>query len=299
MLGNPVLAAAMVSVSVPLAWWALSRPVRLGVDPARSLRNGGQPHDVRDLELARSAGDRVLTPVVDHLLGVARRLTPSGAADRVETRIAAAGLAWSLDRYYSLKLLLLAVGGVLGVVHLAASPGILSLLLAIGVAAAGWFGPDVVLHDRASHRRDTIRRELPDTIDQVTIAVEAGLGFEAALVRVAGNGTGELAAELTRALQDVQLGVPRTEALGRLATRTGLPEMHRLVAAIQQSERYGVPIVNILRVQAADLRERRRQRAEETAMKIPVKVVLPLVFCILPTLFIVVLGPALARFISD
>ncbi len=126
----------------------------------------------------------------------------------------------------------------------------------------------------------------------MTVGVEAGLGFDAAMAHAARNGRGLFAAELMRTLQDIQIGLSRDAALDRLLARTDVADLRHVVFAIRQSERYGLPIANILRVQSAELREKRGAKAEERAMRIPVKIVFPLVFCILPSLFIVVLGPA-------
>ncbi len=153
-------------------------------------------------------------------------------------------------------------------------------------------GPDTVLARKARDRQLAISNQLPDTLDQLTICVEAGLGFDAALARTARTGRGPLAQELARLLQDLRVGVPRVEALKAMLERTDVPELRQFVHVIIQAESYGVPISKVLRTQAAEQREKRRFRAEERAMKLPVKVIFPMVFCILPTLFIVVLAPA-------
>jgi tight adherence protein C len=159
----------------------------------------------------------------------------------------------------------------------------------------GFFIPDVLLDRMGRQRQQTIERELPDVLDQITICVEAGLGFEAAMARAASTGDGPLAGELAHTLQDISLGMPRPSALGQILDRTDVPDLRHFVLAIGQAERHGVPIAQVLRVQAAEQREKRRQRAEERALKIPVKIVVPLICCILPSLFVVLLGPAAIR----
>jgi len=165
--------------------------------------------------------------------------------------------------------------------------------------AAGWFlgylAPDVILYGRGADRQQQILRELPDTLDQLTISVEAGLGFDAALQRVAASGTGPLAEELTRVLSEIKVGVPRGESLKKLLTRTSVHELRHFILALQQAEQFGLPVARVLRIQSGELRMKRRQRAEEAAMKIPVKIVFPLVVCIFPSLFVVLLGPAMIR----
>ena len=126
----------------------------------------------------------------------------------------------------------------------------------------------------------------------MTIAVEAGLGFESAMARAGSNGKGPLAEELVRTLQDIAVGQPRREAYLALAERTGVADLRRFIRAVVQADAYGISIADVLRTQAQEMRLKRRQRAEEKAMQIPVKVIFPLMLCILPTLFIVLLGPA-------
>jgi tight adherence protein C len=152
--------------------------------------------------------------------------------------------------------------------------------------------PDAVLWGRGEERQKTIGRELPDALDQMTIAVTAGLGFEAALSRVAANGKGPLADEFSRTLSDVAAGRPRREAYDALVRRTKVVELRRFVSAMNQADAYGIAIADVLRVQADEMRVKRRQRAKEQAMKVPVKVTFPLMACFLPALLLVVVGPA-------
>jgi len=169
------------------------------------------------------------------------------------------------------------------------------LLLWVALIASGYFAPDLILHSRGQERQKRIDLELPNVLDQVTIAVEAGLGFEAALARTTRVGSGPLAAELTRTLQEIQFGTARGQAMRHLADRVDSPEVRHFVTAIVQAESYGISVADILRTQAAEQRLKRRQRAEEHAMKVPVKMVIPLILCILPALFVVVLGPAIVQ----
>jgi tight adherence protein C len=172
------------------------------------------------------------------------------------------------------------------------------LLFAVAVVVLAWFVPDLLLLSRGQKRREEIQRALPDTLDQMTIAVEAGLGFEAAMAHVARNGTGALAEELIRTLQDIQVGQPRREAYRALAERSPEPDLRRFLRAVIQAEQHGVSVARVLTTQAQEMRVKRRQRAEEKAMKIPVKVVFPLILTILPVLIIVVIGPGVINIID-
>jgi tight adherence protein C len=295
-----LLGAALVATAAPVAWWSVSGT--RSASAAHALQRGFGPNpDLRAATLERSAVDRALAPIASAFAARARRITPAGMLSALEHRLAAAGMLgrWSIERVLSLKLALACVAGIIGALRFVASPNAMSVLFALFIVSLGWFGPDVILHGRADDRRKTVQRELPDVMDQITIAVEAGLGFEAAVARVAAHSKGVLCDELSRTLQDIQLGVPRAEALDGLATRCDLAELRHFVTAVRQAERYGVPIANVLRIQSNELRDKRRQRAEEHAMKIPVKVLFPLVFCILPTMFIVIIGPGAIKIIES
>ena len=223
-----------------------------------------------------------------------RRLTPPKVASRLERLLGRAGRpsAWPLERLLAGKLLLAAGAATLSLLLVAAAPGALTVVLGIVVTAVAYFLPELLLYSRGQERSTAIGLELADTLDQMTIAVEAGLGFEAAMARAGKTGTGPLAEELVRTLQDMQMGLSRREAYDRLAVRTDVQDLRRFVRAVVQADTYGIAIADVLRTQADEMRKKRRQRAEEKAMKIPVKVIFPLMLCILPVLFIVLLGPA-------
>ena len=210
----------------------------------------------------------------------------------IERRLELGGGSWSVERLLLVKLGLgagLFAGGLSWASYIGSAIG---PVVALGGGLVGYLGPDTVLARRARTRQLKISNELPDMLDQLTICVESGLGFDAALARISRSGHGPLSMELTRLLQDLRIGVPRADALGQLLERTDVPELRQFVHAVLQADTFGVPISRVLRSQAVEQREKRRFRAEERAMKLPVKVIFPLVFCILPVVFIVVLGPA-------
>jgi tight adherence protein C len=225
---------------------------------------------------------------------LASRFTPQRFVARLDRQLSLAGRppAWPLRRLVGAKLVLAAVGVSVGLLLVSSAPSARTVSLACGVAVLAYFVPDLLVYSRGTERQAAIALELPDTLDQMTIAVEAGLGFDAAMSRTGQNGKGPLAAELVRTLQDMQLGMSRREAYSALAARTSAPDLRRFVNAILQADKYGISISAVLRSQAGEMRVRRRQRAEEKAMQIPVKVLFPLMVCIMPVLFIVLLGPA-------
>lgn len=290
-----IIAAIAVAASLPLLVWSVATAA-----PRRtsSLRDKGASQDLRQVMLRSSATDRALTPTIHSLARRARRLSPAGMIDALDKRLALAGrpAAWPLEKVLAAKFVLGVALFVVGLLYFLAGPSPLRLLAWAALALIGYFGPDLQLAGKGKQRQATLQRALPDLLDQMTICVEAGLGFEAAMARAGRSGRGPLADELVRTLQEMQVGVARGRALRNLADRNDVSDLRYFVTAIAQAESYGIPVADVLRTQAAELRTKRRQRAEEHAMKIPVKIVFPLVFCILPSLFIVILGPAAIRF---
>jgi tight adherence protein C len=292
-----IIAAAAVALSIPVLWWALATArTAARASVSREVLAGPQSTttDLRQALLERSAQERAVKPLFSGLIGVARRLTPVSWVEALEQRISLAGRpsAWPIERVLVVKVLLGIVFFLLGFMLFADQRTFGWLLIWAGMSALGYFAPDLLLHSQAQKRQDTLGKELPDTLDQMTIAVEAGLGFESAMARAGQTGDGPLAEELVRTLQEIQVGVPRGRALRNLADRTDQADLRHFVLAVIQAESYGIPVADVLRTQAKEQRVKRRQRAEEHAMKIPVKIVFPVLLCILPTLFIVILGPA-------
>jgi tight adherence protein C len=292
-----VLAAAAVASAGPLAWWAVSG-ARANTARVRENLGAGLEYitDMRRAVLQQSAQERVVRPAAAALARRARRITPAGMVDTLERRIALAGCAhnWPVDRVLALKLLAGGGGALVGLFVFVANSSLASIVFGALVTSVGWFGPDVAMTRRAEDRQRRIEHSLPDALDQITVCVESGLSFEAAVARVA-DGHGPLADELARVLQDIQIGMPRGRALEGLLERTDVADLRAFVHAFTHAERFGIPIAHVLRAQAEEMRDKRRQRAEERAMKIPVKLVFPLVLCILPALFVVVAGPAAVR----
>jgi tight adherence protein C len=227
------------------------------------------------------------------LRAMALWMSPAGFAVKLQHRLDVAGNPdrWNPDRILAAKGLGLVVLAALGMLIGASSPLLFTVCAAVG-GAAGFFLPDLLLYNAGLKRQTLIRAQLPDAMDMLTVCVEAGLGFDAALAQVARSGSGALAAELARALQEMQIGKSRTEALRSLADRTTVPELRSFVSALVQAGEMGISVAGVLREQAREMRLRRRQWAEEQAQKVPVKILFPLMFCLFPALFVVILGPA-------
>lgn len=226
------------------------------------------------------------------LRSLALRLSPTGVASRLQRRLDLAGNppTWTPDRILALKGVGLLLGALLGGLIGFRSVGWLVLGLVAG-AAFGFFLPDLLLLNAGQKRQEKIRRALPDALDMLTVCVEAGLGFDAALAQVARNTNGPLAQECARVLQEMQIGKSRNQALRALTERTTVSELRSFVSALAQAGELGVPIASVLREQAREMRLRRRQRAEEQAQKVPVKILFPLIACLFPAMFVVIIGP--------
>ncbi len=259
--------------------------------------------NLRERELSRSFVDRIVTPVMDGLRRVMRRVTPLGMNDRIEERLALAGNPprWDVERVVAFKIVGAVAAVVLGgLTWLSgdASP-VRVVVTSVLFALLAFIAPDVILGGMATRRREEIRKALPDTMDLLTISVEAGIGFDGALTQVVQKVPGQLSAEIARMLQEIQLGESRVESFKNLASRTKVEELDSFVLAMIQADVFGVSVSKVLRAQAGELRTRRRQRAERRAMQIPVKILFPTIFCVLPALLIVILGPALIRIAGD
>ena len=224
---------------------------------------------------------------------LAMRLSPAGIGATLQRRLDLAGnpSGWTPDRILAAKGLGLFILGGLGALYGLRTIGLLIVGGAVA-ATAGFFLPDLLLYNAGVKRQDKIQRALPDALDLLTVCVEAGLGFDAALAQVARNTRGPLAAEFSRVLQEIQIGKSRSQALRAMTDRTTVPELRSFVSALVQAGELGITIADVLREQAKEMRLRRRQRAEEKAQKVPVKILFPLVFCLFPSMFIVILGPA-------
>lgn len=247
-------------------------------------------------ELDAPFTDRVLFPLLSRLQGIGRRMTPADASDRIRAKLERAGnpSGWTTERVSAGKVVGFASALLVALMLslLIGLPFFGTMVLVMAAAVAGYMAPDMYLYQRAYERADKLQRALPDAIDLLTISVESGLGFDAAVQQVARNTDGPLSEEFARVLQEMQIGRGRSDALRSLADRTNLPDIRAFVSAMVQADAFGIPVGQVLRVQSSEIRVKKRQWAEEMAQKVPVKILVPMIFCILPCLFIAVLGPA-------
>lgn len=257
---------------------------------------GYELDNLREREMLNPLTERVLAPAGQALISAGRRFTPAGYVDSTRRKLTSAGKpsADALDRFLAIRVVTAALAPASLIAIVAFSPlGTRENLLIGGfVALLCALGPDAQLNRDVEARQRRIRVMLPDILDLLTISVEAGLGFEQALDRVVTTVPGPLSDEFNRMLGEIRAGAARADALRSLDDRTNVAELRSFVLAILQADTFGVSIGRVLRAQAEEMRVKRRQLAQEEAQKAPVKMLIPMVFCIFPALFVIVLGPA-------
>jgi tight adherence protein C len=302
MLALPIIA---VFVALALGVYAVLEQADERATIRGSLRRlqGYELDNQRDRVLAEPVRDRVLLPVVGRLVNLGKVFTPADYVNKVRHRMTVAGKPTQeqLDRFLAIRVVTIALIPVwffvsFFVVHLGRTNSLLVFAL---LSLASVLGPDAILNRRMAERQQEIRVKLPDILDLLTISVEAGLGFEQALDRTVGAVPGPLSDEFARMLGEVRAGARRADAMRALDERTDVSEVRSFVLAILQADTFGVSIGRVLRSQADEMRVRRRQLAQERAQKAPVKMLIPMVFCVFPALFVVVIGPAVLSFMKN
>ncbi len=294
----PIIIAAAASGAVLLIAFAIasgrsSDPVQARLSQLGTM----QAKSLEELELQQPFTERTLRPLALRLSGVSRRFTSASFADSTEKRLAQAGSPGDLrvQEWLGIKVIGAIVGAIAFflVAWLALRLGVLPAILLGGIGLAiGYMAPEWWLGGRVKSRQKMIILQLPDVLDLLTISVRAGLGFDAALGKVVEKMKGPLPDEYRRALAEVRMGKSRRDALRDIIPRTDVPALTNFISAVIQAESLGVSISKVLQVQSEQMRIERRQRAEEMAQKAPIKMLFPLVGCIFPTLFLVILGPA-------
>lgn len=292
-----IIGSLMIVGAIYLVWWSISgESENVGSD---RLGADGTP-DMRQLELSKSASERTLQPFIDHLGESLRRFTPRGRLASLEAKIVRAGNppGWTVNRLVAAKVSASVLLGGLLLTKFLTDPSFLVFVFMLLFFAFGYIIPDGIIDRRGSERILSIQRDLSDTIDQLTMMVQAGLGLDAAIARLARSGNGPLAEEFSKVIRDMRVGASRGVALNNLANRVDIPELRSFVAALAQADLLGIAVSETLEIQAGEARAKRRQTAEEEAMKLPVKILFPMVVCNFPVLFIVLIGPNILR-ISD
>jgi tight adherence protein C len=286
-VGAAAIAAAMVML---LFVFTLGSGTTTGV--ARSLAMIEER--VSSKEVGRSelaANDRLVIPFFGSLKRLALRLSPSGTAQRLSRLLDLAGnpANMTVEKLFGFKGAGVLLGGFLGLLF--GGLTIKGMFFGALGATAGFMLPDLLLMNTGAKRQEVLRRGLADALDMLTVCVEAGQGFDGAILQVAKSVEGPVAGEFARVLAEIQIGKSRGAAFSSLSARTKVPEIRTFVSALVQADRLGLPIGSVLREQSVQMRLIRRQRAEEKAQKVPVKILFPMLLCIFPALFIVIIGP--------
>jgi tight adherence protein C len=302
MMLSPLLLIAVVSVALALATLVIAATAGSGeaTGVARSLALIERTVDRQEVGKSElPALERLGLPLLNGMKAVGYRLSPHGTADKMTRRLDLAGnpAGWTAERIMGAKGIALVLGGLLGLL-LGGGLSIRGLLAGAAGAALLFFLPDLLLMNLGMKRQEDLRRGLADALDMLTVCVEAGQGFDAALMQVARSADGPIAGEFARVLSEIQIGKSRGDAFSSLSARTTVPEAKNFVSALVQADRLGLPIGNVLREQSNQMRLVRRQRAEEKAQKVPVKILFPMLLCIFPALFIVIIGPGAIRMVE-
>lgn len=259
------------------------------------------PIGIRELEMSRSLKDRIIRPLLKQLVGLGSAFTPSKNLQKLTDDLNRAGMGdnWQVTDFVGLRFL---CGVILGIAvfvgTVVSNPVSSSFAFAIAGFAVGLYLPNFWLKSRVRKRQKAIMLALADSLDLMSICVDAGLGFEAAIQKVSQESEGPLSEELRRVISEIRVGVPRSEALRHLSNRTDVPDVSNFVAVLIQADSLGITIRDVLQTQSEQMRIRRRQRAEEAARKAPLKMLFPLVFFIMPAIFAVIFGPAVPRIMS-
>ncbi len=263
----------------------------------------GDVSSLEEIELSQPFAERVIYPVVRRIGEFSARFTPQKAIQDTARRLELAGNPWPIDAptFLALRFVLgVVLGGfLLAVVIISPQSPTNNLLYVGGGAFGGFFIPHLMLSSRITNRQSEIRKAMPDSLDLLTICVEAGLGFEAAMSKVAEKWDNQLSLAFARTLKEIQLGKVRREALKDMSDRLGIPEMTSFTAAIIQSEQLGVSLAKVLRIQADQMRVKRRQYAEEKAHQAPIKMIIPMALLIFPSILIIILTPAVMQIMGN
>src|SRR5882672_10885334 len=296
---TPLILALFAGLGVLMIFIGLARTPSTNtaamVQQRLSVYGGEKPATLEEMELQRPFSERFLRPAIERLGSLLSRSTPQKARQNLMNRLDLAGRPGNLtpEDFAAVRIVAAAVMAAIGLLLglLLANPVYLVISLAVG-AVLGYYLPVLWLKQKVDARRSEIQKGLPDAMDLLVIAVDAGLGFDAALARVTDKYRNALSDEFAKVLREVSLGRPRLEAMDEMGRSSGVEDLHNFIQAIIQSEQFGTGIGKILRIQADEMRRKRRQRAQEKAAQATLKMMLPMVGCIFPTLWIVLLGPA-------
>jgi len=290
-----IVFAVLATVGVLMVFVSFQLGRQLDPVQARLQQIAVRPRNLEELELNRPIGDRTIKPIIRGLSGLVGRFYPANTVKALTLRLKRAGMeSTSTEFFLGVKgfAAIVAAVAISALVNLMTSDPIQTLAGAVGGLVVGFMAPDFYLGNKAGKRSTQILEALPDALDLLTISVEAGLGFDAALVKVTEKLKGPLSEEFKRAASEQRVGKSRQEALRGISERVEQKELANFISAIIQADQLGVSMSKVLRIQSEQMRQERRQRAEAKAAKAPILIMLPTIGCIFPSLFIVILAPA-------
>ena len=305
LIGFIILIVVILVVAAVLVIIGLRNPSfqnnRILQERLEEMTTSGEVLNLEKIELSLPFSERIIYPIARKLGEIAIRFTPQNALQDTAKKLELAGSSSKLDPTMMMALQFISFvffGGMMFLLFTVGkvnwAPGVI-VMIVLGMSVLGFFIPQMLLSSTINRRQHNIRKAMPDALDLLTICVEAGLGFDAAMAKVADKWETELSLAFSRSIREVQLGKLRKEALRTMAERIGIPEMTSFVAAVIQSEQLGVSLAKVLRIQSDQMRIRRRQLAEEEAHKVPIKMLVPMALLIFPSLMIVLLTPAAFR----
>lgn len=293
----------MMGASVILLFVGLSLPSKPSLEQERLQTYGTRPRTLTEMEMAQPFSERIVLPTLRNLASLASRVTPQRNVEEIRHKLDLAGNPndWTVSDFMGVRGLaaLMTASLALAIVLIGKSPPLQMILMSAIGGVLGYYLPMFWLTMKINARRHEIERALPDALDLLTISVEAGLGLDAAMVKVAEKWDNELSRAFARANAEVRLGKLRREALRDMSTRSGVSSLANFIAAVIQADQLGVSLAKVLRIQSEQMRVKRRQRAEELAAQAPVKMMFPLVLLIFPAILIVLLGPAVLIFTAS
>jgi tight adherence protein C len=293
----PFIIAMAIGLSIVLIFIGISMPRPADQIQERLVEYGGRPLTLEEIELSQPFSERIIKPLIRGMANLVLRLAPSRNMEALQRKLEMAGRPnnWSPAEFMGVRGLAGILLGVMGFMLMTLAKADIGPKMMIGLAMAGlgYYLPTAWLGSKIKQRQHNIIKALPDALDLLTISVEAGLGFDAALTKVTEKWDNELTREFMRVIAEMRVGKKRRDALRDMAARVDIPDVTTFVAAIVQAEQLGVSIAKVLRIQSEQMRIKRRQRAEELARKAPLKMMFPLVFLIFPAIWIVLMGPAI------
>lgn len=295
-----ILLPIMMGLSIILLFVGLSVPSKPSLEQERLQTYGTRPRTLTEMEMSQPFSERVVLPTIRNMAALANRVTPQRNVEEIRHKLDLAGNPndWTVSDFMGVRGLaaIMTATFTLAVMLVGKSPMLNTILITTVGAILGYYLPMFWLNLKISTRRHEIEKALPDALDLLTISVEAGLGLDAAMVKVAEKWDNELSRAFGRANAEVRLGKLRREALRDMSTRSGVASLSNFIAAVIQADQLGVSLAKVLRIQSEQMRVKRRQRAEELAAQAPVKMMFPLVFLIFPAILIVLLGPSIIIF---